>query len=428
MELLRRCCEAPIQQDGVRRSRCVIVRNTLKQLKTTSLVTIQQLLRPITTYKVSDDTIQIRLDGVESDWIMLPLDTPENIQRLLSLELTWAWVSEFREIDLDVVQSVLSRCGRYPSRAMLEQKDYDYMYGVVCESNSFSEDSPWYNQLEVELPNNWGYFVQPGAFEEGAENLENLPPRYYEDLEDSNTPEWCEQYIENRITPSLSGQAVFRKLFDTEFHVAKELLTPYHGYPLIIGLDTGRNPAAVIGQMDNVGRLLVFRSVHRENMGMQQFLTTVLTPVLSESLFIGHPAYLVLDPAGRQRSQIGEESVLAACKRLGFQAILAQTNAIDPRLRAVEKFLNEQRAGGAAVLFDKVGCHSLILAMQSKYRYRIRKDKSLEEKPDKTHPWSDLCDALQYLCLGTATNLRGRMMRPTNEEAPRSNVTAQGWT
>ena len=54
MDMLRRSMEAPPQLiDGVRRSKFVIVRNTLQQLKTTCLVTIQQLLRPIMTYKVS---------------------------------------------------------------------------------------------------------------------------------------------------------------------------------------------------------------------------------------------------------------------------------------------------------------------------------------------------------------------------------------
>jgi hypothetical protein len=67
------------------------------------------------------------------------------------------------------------------------------------------------------------------------------------------------------------------------------------------------------------------------------------------------------------------------------------TNKIDPRLRAVEKFLVEQRNGGPAILFDPVHAYELILAMQSRYRYKIRKDKTLEDKPEKKHPWSDYC-------------------------------------
>jgi len=432
MELFRRACEAPKQADGIRRSKMVIVRNTLQQLKTTNLVTIQQLLRPVISYKVSDQTIQVRMPGIESDWLLLPLDTPENVQRLLSLELTAAWVSEFREIDPEIVQSVLSRCGRYPSRAQLKKDEYDYWYGLIMESNSFSEDSPWYELLEIDLPGNWEYFVQPGAFDQGAENLENLPPNYYQDLMESNSDDWVDQYVHNRIGPSLSGQAVFRKSFDHNFHVASDVLRPVPGHPLIIGMDTGRNPAAQVCQLDHQARLLCLKTLWRENMGMQQFLSTVVIPELQSERYAAVPSYLVLDPACRQRSQIGEESVLECCKRMGFSAVPAMTNQIEPRLRSVERFLNEQRNGGPAILFDPEGCRDLIIAMGSKYRYKLRKDKTLEEKPEKLHPWSDIVDALQYACLGTASGLRGRVMRAMGRDQAAAESgpepTVAGWT
>jgi len=391
MELLRRSCEAPVQADGVRRSKMVIVRNTLSQLKTTCLVSVQQLLRPVITYKVSDATIQLRMPGIESDWLLLPLDTEQNIQRLLSLELTAAWCSEFREIPPEIVQAVLSRCGRYPSRAMLRPEQADYWYGLIMETNSFSEDSPWFEALEVDRPANWEYFIQPGAFAPGAENRENLPPRYYEDLMESNTEEWSEQYIHNRITPSLSGTAVFRNTFSTAFHVSPTPIIPMPGYPLILGTDTGRNPAVLITQLDDRGRLLVLKELFISNMGMDLFLDDFVTPELATDRFCRLNGYMVLDPAGRTRSQIGEESVLSAVQRHGYEAILAMTNSIDPRIRAVEKFLSGQKGGGPAILIDADGCPMLILALQSRYRYKLKKNKEYEEKPEKLHPWSDLC-------------------------------------
>jgi len=430
MELFRRACQAPRQADGIRRSKGVIVRNTLQQLKTTNLITIQQLLRPVMRYKVSDQTIELRFNDVESDWLLLPLDTPENVQRLLSLELTFGWVSEFREIDPEIVQSVLSRLGRYPSRAMLGTNDHDYWYGLMMESNSFTEDSMWYDQLELNLPANWEYFIQPGAFDPGAENRENLPPRYYEDLMESNTEDWVDQYVHNRIGPSLSGQSVFRQSFKHAFHVAKSPLIPTPGYPIIIGMDTGRNPAAALGQIDTRGRLPVFDAVHGENMGIEQFLRRHVRPLLAHSKYASTPAYVVLDPACKQRSQIGEESVLDAVKRAGFSAIPAMTNAIDPRLRAVEKRLLEQHDGGPSIIFDPEGCKDLVLALGSRYRYKIKKDKSLEETPEKLHPWSDLADALQYLCLGTEAGLRGRIMHRMgmHGSTPPAEPAALGWT
>lgn len=421
MELLRRAAEQEPGPDGVRRTRMAIIRNTLPQIKSTCLVSIQQLLRPITRYKVSDQTIQIRMGDIESDWLMLPLDTPENVNRLLSLELTYGWVSEFREIDPEIVENVLSRCGRFPSRAVGGASHY----GVVMETNSFSEDSPWYERLEISLPANWQYTVQPGARDPGADWLQYLPPDYYKDQIESNSESWVEQYVDNIIGPSLSGQAVFARSFEHDFHIAESQLQPDYSRPLVVGLDTGRNPAAVVGQIDNRGRMLVLGSCYAENCGMEQFVATTLRPFLA-ARFDGGRFFIAIDPAARQRSQIGEESVLEAVRRLGFSAVLAPTNNLAPRLRAVERYLSLQIAGGAGFLIDPLHNQELVKAIQYGYRYKRDKKGALNEIPEKTHPDSDLADALQYLCLTAGSGAVARELAPKIKIAPKPS--AAGWT
>lgn len=426
MEIVRRASEIGVSSDGTRRSRCLVIRNTLQQLKSTCLVTMQEWLRPISNWKVSDSTLYIRFtpaDGipVECDVLLLPLDTPENQQRLLSLEITFCWASEFRELPLELIQAAYSRCGRYPSRVNLT----DYYYGLWGETNSFSEDSEYYDFLETsQRPNNVDYFVQPGAFEEGAENREHLPPRYYEDLLEANDPAWCEQYVHNKITPSLSGQAVFAKTFNVNFH-SREKLFPDYGRPIVLGMDTGRNPALVAGQIDSRGRLLVFGSVYTENMGIEKFISQVVRPFLTQVLE-GGKFFISLDPAARQRSQIGEESVLDAVKRLGYSAILAPTNDITPRLRAVERYLGMQVDGGGGLLIDKRYNERLILALMRDYRYPRDKKGILAEKPEKGHPESDLADGLQYLALSAASNVLARAMSEPMAAAPPP--PAEAWT
>lgn len=421
VELLRRASMTPPGPDGIRRSRGAIIRNTLSQLRSTCLVTIEDWLRPIVHYKVSDQTIYVSAGDIRAEWLLLPLDTPQNVQRLLSLELTYAWCSEVRELPLEIVQAVFSRCGRYPSRSNVE----DYWYGVWAETNSFSEDSEYYDFLEVERPGNVNYFVQPGGMEPLAENVENLPQRYYTDMLEANTEAWCDQYVHNKIGPSLSGQAVFASLFNYDFHTAEELQYE-EGRPIIIGMDTGRNPAAVLGQMDVKGRLLVLGSAYAENMGMEKFVTTILKPWLIENFPMGR-FVCVVDPAGTKRSEIGEESVIKALQRMGFLAAPAMTNAIDPRLRAVERQLNLQIDGRGAILIDRRHNAMLIRAISHDYRYKRKKEGDLNETPEKGHPESDLADALQYLCLGADSATVGKALRrqQRQEYTPTS---AAGWT
>lgn len=430
MELLRRALEqTPDPKDGIRRTRFVIVRNTMPQLKTTSMKTINELLRGVATYRAQDHSFDLKFGDVESEWIMLPLDTPENVQRLLSLDLTAGWLSELRELPPQILLDVLSRCGRYPSM----MNGGPSWYGVIGETNSFSEDSPWNKILEEKdlmgkpLPSTWDYFIQPGARDFNAENKENLVPGYYEDLIESNSPEWVEQYVDNKITPSLSGEAVFRASFKSDFHVAKTDLIPIPGTMLVIGMDFGRNPAAVITQTDPRGRLVVLDELTESGMGVEQFIQTKLRPLLSQPKYARLPAGIVGDPSGVARGQIGEESVFGMFKRLGLSAQPAQTNNIEPRLRAVEKWLLQQRDGGAAFLISP-HCLTLIRAMQARYRFARTKGGILQPVPDKGHPWSDIADALQYAVLGHSGQVLARLVRVRHDRAPQRPPSSKGWT
>jgi hypothetical protein len=425
-ELLRIACEQePDPEDGIRRTRMLVVRNTLPQLKQTCLASILQFLRPIADWRPSESTVRIRFGDVESDWLLLPLDSEQNVQRLLSLELTFCWVSEAREVDPQLVMNALSRCGRYPSVA----HGGATRYGLIAESNSFRTDSPWFELLEENLPPNWEYFVQPSALSPEADWLQYLPKTYYSDLIQSNDPEWVEQYIENKYGESLDGQAVFKNSFSKEFHVASDTLSPIPTLPLIVGMDFARHPAAVICQIDPRGRLLVLAEAEEENMGVEMFTNEFLTPLLASDRFRGCPHYVVGDPSGVSRSQIGEESVFDALRRLGYPAFPATTNQISPRIRAVEKFLVQQRGGGAAMLIDP-SCHVLIQGFQSRYRYKKRSNGAVDmATPEKTRPWADVHDALQYACLGTSKSIRTRAINTfTPKTHTRPKIPVGAWT
>ncbi len=413
MELLRRAAAQAPGPDGIRRSRGVVVRNTLPQLKSTCLESIMTLLGPIARYRASDHIVQIRAGDIHSDWLLLPLDTAENVQRLLSLELTFGWISEVREVDPQIAMDVYSRLGRYPSKAIVPPT----WYGLVMETNSFSEDSPWNELLEHNLPDNWEYFIQPSGLSPEAENVENLPPDYYKDMVASNTPEWVEQYVENKVTPSLSGQAVYKESWVDDFHTARGLTTA-QGMPLIVGMDFARWPAAVITQLDNRGSLRVFKELEHENCGVEKFVDEDLLPTLMEDERFRSKSILVVgDPSGISRGEIGEESVFDMLKRKGFSAAPAMTNNIQPRIRAVEKYLLQQRSGKAALLVDRDGCPKLIQGFRGEYRYKRKRGSGvMDTKPDKANrPFADLHDALQYACLGTSKQILGRVMVRSRE-------------
>jgi len=428
MELLRRARLQEPNSQGVRQTRMAIVRNTLQQLRQTCLADIQLWLSPIAHYRVTDSTIQVRFplpDGtrVESDWMLIPLDTKADQQRLLSLNLTGAWVSEFREIQTSLISALSGRLGRFPSKAIAEPT----WYGIVAETNPPDEDSEWYTLLEIEKPPNWAFYKQPGGMSDEAENIDNLPDGYYDNLLSNNNSDWSDIHVHAQYGKSLGGQAVFRASFKPDFHIVKaESLIPARDTPLMIGQDFGRTPACLIGQIDNRGRLVIYDELISEDMGIEQFATELMRPLLSNN-YHGYGIFMVADPKGRDKSQVNEDSPFDMLKRLGFAVYPAPTNNIDPRLRAVEQLLLHQVGGGPQLMISD-RCTNLIQAMKYWYRYRRKTTGVLEDKPEKTHPWSDVADCLQYMSMSTNANYLGKVMNSMRPKERKPPPAIGGWT
>ena len=433
MELLRRARLQAPNKDGVRQTRMAIIRNTLQQLRQTCLADIQLWLDPIINYRVTDQTIQVRFplpDGtrVESDWMLIPLDTPQDQQRLLSLNLTGAWVSEFREIKPSLIDALSGRLGRFPSKAVAKPT----WFGIVAESNPPDEDSEWYIKLENDLPQSWSFFKQPGGLADDAENVENLPvlpdgTTYYENLAANNNEDWVDIHVHAQYGKSLSGQAVFRASFKPSFHIVdhEDILIP-ESVMIMIGQDFGRTPASLLSYIDPRGRLVIFDELTSEDMGIEQFATTLLRPLLYDK-YAFNRIVMVGDPKGRDKTQVGELSPYDVLKNLGFEIHPAPTNNIEPRLLAVEQYLLQQSDGGPMLMISDA-CTSLTTAMKSMYRYKRKQTGVLDAKPDKNHPWSDVADCLQYLCLSTNANYMGRIMRRSQPRIRRKAPPKRAWT
>ena len=94
---------------------------------------------------------------------------------------------------------------------------------------------------------------------------------------------------------------------------------------------------------------------------------------------------------------------------------MASTNSIQARVSAVDTNLTRIIDGEPWMVIDGSRCPTLIQALAGKYRYRRKTDGNTEDKPEKTHPWSDICDSLEYLCLHTDTS--GVFNRTAGEKA-----------
>jgi hypothetical protein len=444
-EIFRRACEQQKAPDGLRYTRFAILRQTLSQLKTTVLKDILAFFGPISQWKVSDSTIFIEAGEVRCELILIPLEDIEDQRRLLSMQLTSAFISEAIEINIDLVPAIAGRCGRYPSAA---QGGCTH-FGIIADTNMPAEATKWHKFM-TEPPPDWEIFIQPGGLEEVAENLNWLtqtaetlklpidhPDRlaqgrkYYERLSRSNSPDWVRRYVHAQFGDDPSGTAVFRESFKSAFHCV-DSLEPVAGHPLLVGQDFGRDPCTIICQVDHRGRLLVLEEVIAEDIGLEMHIERAVRPVLMHARYMGKPVAMIGDPAGTAKSSLSEETSFDALNRLGFAAFPAPTNDIDPRIRAVESWLLKQFDGRGAILIDRTRCPELTRALSGGYRYAKTKLGVRKPKPDKSHPYSDIVDALQYVCMvaqGRMGDLVARHMARRRRTRPtQGGQSAAGWT
>lgn len=428
-ELVKRAIQQEPNANGVRKSRALIVRNTLDQLKTTTMRSLFDWFAPGVwgEFKVTEKTFYIKHnlpDGtrIEAEFMFLPMEHPDDVRKALSLEATFCWINEAREVAPEVIDGLLMRLRRYPST-----KDGGPTWsGAILDTNEPDMDSWLWDKMENPPPN-WEIFGQPPAIlnrqeyvealgedpdsesvadgngdlwwvNPAADNINNLDPRYYLDMLPGKSEDFINVYMRCKYGRSLSGVPVYDKTFNPDFHILRGNVLPLKSteYPLIIGLDFGRTPAATFFQRTVRGQILVLDELTSDNMGIETFIREKLKPKIQER-FLGCAVVVAPDPAGFAKQQIGEVSPVDVVKKAGFKVVRPATNDPERRIQAVERLLLQQ-VDGKPLLAVHERCETLIKGFKFGYRYKKNKQGVQDNKPDKNE-FSHPHDACQYAAM-----------------------------
>lgn len=420
-EILNRASQQAPGKDGLRRTRCAVVRQTVRQLSDTTIKTFLDWFPEgvCGRFMRTTKTYFLELGDIRCEVMFRALDDANDVANLNSLELTFAWFNECRDISPEIIDAMSKRIGRYPSA-----KDGGPTWkGMWCDTNPPIIDSWWYRQMEHLDPedgvsandNGWEVFKQPSGRSPEAENIENLPAGYYSTQ--GRGEDYIRVFIDGMYGLSLAGTPVY-KYFKPDYHTSKYPLVPFRGSsrPLIIGMDLGLTPAAVIGQQDPRGRALIYADIAEFDMGVQRFVRTRLKPLLVER-FPGMAVRVVVDPAGTQRAQTDERAAVEIIEAEGLTVVPASTNDPTSRLNAVDNYLMRQVDGDAAFLLDP-SCTRLKAAMMGGYRFHPKTGNI--EKNKHSH----IAEALQYFMLHI-NDFTGRVVVQRREVAK---VNMGAWT
>lgn len=419
-EALRLSAIQPPQYDGVRRSRGVVIRNTYPDLEQTTVPT-WLMWSPEEHNKMNwgSPLIQhVQTKDLDMEVIFLALDRDEDVRKLMSMEVTWAWVNESRYIPKAVVDALTGRVGRWPpvSEGGCTQPS------ILCDTNP-PDSEHWHYKLAehadedmersievarlelVKMGALWPdqplfeFFRQPGGLSSDAENILNLRKGYYHFISAGKSEDWTKVYVDGEYGFVVEGRPVYPMYRDST-HTAKQKLQPIPGNPLMLGVDLGLTPACVIGQKLADGRWRILDEFCAVDCGLVRFAES-----LGSYLETTYPGYDIgggwLDPAGRGRDteERTAQDIFKAHIKCPWH--YAQTNDFQPRREVIVSVLNRMVDGQPGIEISP-DCKLLREGAISKYHFKQMRSANgadFHEIPVKnghSHPH----EALQYLIMG----------------------------
>ena len=152
--------------------------------------------------------------------IFISLDRPDDVKKLLGMELTWAWVNEGRELEKEIIDALTWRVGRFPAQRdggcidpqiFIDTNSRSLATGGTCSPNQRTppakRTSSWWSRSSRRRPRLrakgvlkpkqllFEFLAQPSALSPDAENLINLRTGYYSMLGAGKTDDWRKVYI-----------------------------------------------------------------------------------------------------------------------------------------------------------------------------------------------------------------------------------------
>lgn len=418
-----------------------MIRATFRQLESTTVATYKKIFGPmfgVPVKRVSGyhHTIKLSLgDGtkVECDVVFFPLASEQDIDNLMSLELTFAFINEARFIPKAVFTALMTRF-RYPGP---DEGVLNCWTGWWADSNAPDTDNWIYTTFEEQRPEGWEMFRQPGGVTKvggewvanpDAENLRNLAEGsdYYLEAMPGMAEDELSVLLGNQYGYIKEGKLIIPEFLDA-FHVAKQ---PLEFNPLnkliYVGLDFGLTPAATFLQCDSFGQWQAIEEMNSEDsLGIQTFGENQLKPRLNELGSRGFEFIITGDPAGEQGAQTDGATPFQKLTDIGIDASPAFTNDFEIRRSAIADACRTGTGNGDFCFLLSPKCSIMRKGFNQKYVYvETRKDldpRGVVHKPQPLkNAYSHGIESCEYGMMGGGAGRRVKTTQGSLRDKRRS--------
>lgn len=362
-------------------------------------------------------------------------------------EYSFGWLNELDTHAEGALDDLEQRVGRYPKAdLLLTRRDIEElerqlgrklyapeqrMRTVIGDMNAPTIDNWTYKTLVTERKPDRAFYQQPSGRSLEAENIFNLEVDYYDRIIANQDERFVRRMVDNKFGYSRSGKPVY-EAFDQLRHVAASPIAFRPELDLHVGIDAstaGLSPAALFGQVNVrisvIDELWIDQGVGpaRFAEGLQRLLNEKYPNLARNRLKVW------ADPAAfggedKETDQKHAADIIAFALKVPVNMPGNGSNAISLRLNAMDNEFRGYREPNSSILISPT-CTNYIAACGGKYRFKkltAAASNDYEDLPEKSHPWSDIADAGQYLVIGA----RGHRAVLTGERQQGTQWSSQG--
>lgn len=425
VEVFRRAWEQEPGDDGVRRSRWGIIRNTYPELKSTTIKTWQEWFPENVFGNIKWDspiTHRIHLQDFDLEVIFLALDSEQDIKKLMSFEFTGIYINELQYVHPKIFEKCQERVGRYPAKKSGAPLTWR---GVIADTNPPSTRHWIYDMFEKNKPANFNIYKFVPAMKksdaipanerysisrdgsvyvnnDAADYLPNLnDQQYYFNQVPGKNDEEIKVSVLGEYGIFITGKPVHPEYRDRLHYVDKELIANPQ-IEIGLGWDFGLTPACAIVQFTPKGQLIVLAELYSEYKGLQGFTEDIVIPFLNRYYPFWKDNYISRhDPAGQTGSQTDEKTCQDILHKLNISSYpAASSNSPTARRNGLKYHLRRLVDGEPGFLLSN-RCPQLREGLMGHFQYgRIQANEGIEtryhEKPLK-NMHSHICEALEYI-------------------------------